>query len=45
MGTLDFVSRVHKLEDYQKVFPHTKTALPGQLPQLLLNQNSNPDIR
>nr|AAH13751.1 Arachidonate lipoxygenase, epidermal [Mus musculus]AAH51047.1 Arachidonate lipoxygenase, epidermal [Mus musculus] len=30
-GTLDFVSRVQKLEDYQKVFPHTKTALPERV--------------
>lgn len=30
-GTLDFVSRVQKLEDYQKTFPHIKTALPGRV--------------
>uniref|UniRef100_A0A8I6GMQ4 Arachidonate 12-lipoxygenase, epidermal n=1 Tax=Rattus norvegicus TaxID=10116 RepID=A0A8I6GMQ4_RAT len=30
-GTLDFVSRVQHLEDYQKVFPHSKTALAGRV--------------
>ncbi|XP_034362472.1 polyunsaturated fatty acid (12S)/(13S)-lipoxygenase, epidermal-type isoform X1 [Arvicanthis niloticus] len=30
-GTLDFVSRVQKLEDYQKVFPHSKNALAGRV--------------
>ncbi|KAL1778424.1 arachidonate 12-lipoxygenase, epidermal-type [Sigmodon hispidus] len=30
-GTLDFVSRVQKLEDYQKIFPHGNTALAGRV--------------
>ncbi|XP_060219378.1 polyunsaturated fatty acid (12S)/(13S)-lipoxygenase, epidermal-type [Meriones unguiculatus] len=28
-GSLDFVSRVQSLEDYQKIFPHGSTALAG----------------
>lgn len=45
-GTLDFVSRVQNLEDYQKIFPHGTTALAGQLPQLpeVSIQNSKPGI-
>ncbi|XP_052052135.1 polyunsaturated fatty acid (12S)/(13S)-lipoxygenase, epidermal-type [Apodemus sylvaticus] len=30
-GPLDFLSRVQKLEDYKKTFPHTKTALSGRV--------------
>ncbi|MEJ1273167.1 arachidonate lipoxygenase epidermal [Cricetulus griseus] len=30
-GTLDFISCVQKLEDYQKIFPHGATALAGRV--------------
>ncbi|XP_040603979.1 LOW QUALITY PROTEIN: polyunsaturated fatty acid (12S)/(13S)-lipoxygenase, epidermal-type-like [Mesocricetus auratus] len=30
-GTLDFISRVQKLEDYQKIFPYGTTALAGRV--------------